>query len=317
MAGIEIKKIWSPIVIKRIREHPIRYARKGKSLFFKMLTYLVLLELSFIFVLPILYILSTSSKSIEDYLDSTIVWIPTAIHYFNFEQAFKGMYYMESLTNSLTVTLLACIGQVLSCAITGYGFGRYKFPGSGFLFSLVLLTLLVPPQTIIISLYSLFKELGWINTFYPFIIPSFFAHGLRGALFILIFRQFFRSLPTEIEEAARIDGAGAIRIFTTIMVPLAKPAIIIVGLFSLVWHWNDYYEPILYLNREEFYTLPIRLESLGRNINDIFGSNTDAGLNEPVIMAACFLIVAPLFILYILGQSFIKEGIERTGFGGE
>lgn len=289
--------------------HRSKWGRKGQKIVFRVLAFVVLLELSFVFIMPILYIMSTSAKSVEDYLDTTIGWIPSAIHWFNYSQAMEGIYFSQALANTLIIAAAACFGQVLSCAVTGYGFGRYKFPGSGLLFGLVLVSFIVPPQTIIISLFALFNKLGWINTYLPFIVPAFFAHGIRGALFILIFRQFFRGLPKEMEEAARIDGAGAVKTMAWIMFPLAKPAIFVVAVFSFVWHWNDYYEPYIYLNREKLYTLPVRLDSLGQSYKSLFG----AGLNEPVIMAACFLVVAPMLLLYMFSQRFLTEGIARTG----
>ncbi|QNK59519.1 carbohydrate ABC transporter permease [Paenibacillus sp. PAMC21692] len=294
-----------------------RYGRKMRTLLMQMLTYLVLLELSFIFLLPVFYMFVTAIKSPQDLLDSTIVWVPSGIHWDNFVKAFNLIKFTEAVTNSLMITVLACLGQVLSCAIAGYGFGRYKFPGINILFLLVLLSLLIPPQTIIIALFTMFHKFGWLNSYLPFIIPAFFGQGLRGALFVLIFRQFFRNMPRELEEAARIDGAGPIRLFVQIMLPLAKPAIVIVAMFSFVWHWNDNYQPMIYLNREEYFTLPLRLESLSSVFNRALGLDADGGLNLPIHMAACLMVVLPVFILYLFGQRYLSESIERTGFGGE
>lgn len=287
--------------------------RRVRRIAVHLLIYAVLAEFAFVFLVPLLYMFSTSAKSIEAYLDSTVGWVPPAIHWPNFLQAIQAMHLPEALFNSLLIAGIACAGQVLSCSAAGYGFGRYKFFGDGFLLALVLLTLIVPPQTIIISLFSLFHKLGWINTYYPFIVPAFFAQGLRGALFILIFRQFFRGLPREMEEAARVDGAGAFRVFRSIMLPLARPALFVVAIFSFVWHWNDSYEPAVYLNRESLFTLPIRLESLGITFKSMFGSNAELGLNEPITMAAALIVVAPMLVLYMFSQRFLTEGIERTG----
>src|SRR5439155_25841025 len=150
-------------------------------------------------------------------------------------------------------------GQVLSCSFLAYGLAPLRFPGREPLFLLVLFTFLIPPQTIIIPLFILYRHLGWIDTFYPFIVPSFLGHGLQGALFILVFRQFFKGLPSELEDAASIDGANPFRTFFQIMLPLARPAILVVLLFSLVWHWNDYFEPTMFFYRQDFFTLPMRL----------------------------------------------------------
>jgi len=298
-------------------ESIVKYFVRSKKWLMKAVVYVVLAEFAYIFLLPLFYMVSTSAMSLADFLDSSVVWIPNAVHYENFKVAIHGLNAARALLNTTMLTLLCCAGQLLSCSITGYGFGRYRFPGSRLFFGLVLLTLLVPPQTIILSLYSLFKELGWINSYYPFVVPSFFAHGLRGALFILIFRQFFQSLPQEMEEAARLDGAGAVRVFATVMAPLAKNAFILTGMFSFIWNWNDYYQPSMFLNMESLYTIPMRILLIESSIYSAYGMNPDDGLDQPIVMAACVLIVAPLFLLYLFSQKYIKEGIQHTGMGGE
>ncbi|MBP1991744.1 carbohydrate ABC transporter permease [Paenibacillus eucommiae] len=297
------------------------YRKKSGHLLLHTAVYLIVLSLSFIFLLPVLYMLVTSFKSLGDLLDSTIVWIPRAIQWSNFVEAARGLHLEQSIRNTLIVSVIPCVGQLISCSIAGYGFGRFRFPGHNLLFGLLLLSLLIPPQTIIISLFTLFQKIGWLNTLWPFIVPSFFAQGLRGALFVLIFSQFFRNLPRELEEAARIDGAGPIRLFTVIMLPLARPALFLVALFSFVWHWNDYYEPSLYLNLDSLFTLPIWLLSIGAGPKSTFdagaGGQAGLGFNEPIIMAACLIVVVPLMVLYVFAQRYLKEGVERTGFGGE
>jgi multiple sugar transport system permease protein len=143
-----------------------------------------------------------------------------------------------------------------------------------------------------------------------------FAMGLKGPLFIIIFRQFFRTLPAELEEAAIVDGAGPLRTFLQVMLPLARPAIIVSFLFSLVWHWNDYFEPLIYLNRRENFTLPMRLSVLQATLNELTGGQGDALFNEALIMSACFLIIVPPLIVYFFTQRFFTESIERTGLAG-
>ena len=140
------------------------------------------------------------------------------------------------------------------------------FPGRDLLFMFVLFTFIVPPQTIIVPLFILYRELGWIDTFLPFTVPAFFSHGLRGSLLVLIFRQFFKRQPYELEEAAAIDGCSPLRTFAQIMLPLARPALLVVFLFSLVWHWNDYYEPMMYLMKPQNFTVPLRLSILQQGI---------------------------------------------------
>ncbi|MBP1988481.1 carbohydrate ABC transporter permease [Paenibacillus eucommiae] len=290
-----------------------RYMRQGKRVLLKVLIYAALFELSFLFLLPLIYILSNSAKSIEDYLDATVMLIPNAVHWLNYQEAVKVLQYWPSLKNTLEIVIPSSIGQLLSCALTGYGFARYHFPGKGMLYVILLIGLIVPPQTIIISLYSLFHQLGWLNSNLPFTVPAFFAQGLRGSLFILIFLQFFRTLPREMEEAARVDGAGSFRVFFQIMLPLVKPAIVLVGVFSFIWHWNDSFEPSIYFSSMESTTIATVLNALiyaNSNINGIIPSDY---VNEPILFACCLLLVFPLFVLYIFAQRFLTEGVERTG----
>ncbi|GAH84283.1 unnamed protein product, partial [marine sediment metagenome] len=152
--------------------------------------------------------------------------------------------------------------------------------------------------------------------YYPFIVPSLFGQGLRGALFIYIFRQFFRGFPQELEDAARIDGAGGFRIYLQVFLPLAKPAILVVFLFSFVWHWNDYYEPSVYLMDPSKYTLPVGLINLWNSLAMImggFGATAISIWNEGVEMAGCFLVIVLPLILYAFAQKYFVSSIERTG----
>lgn len=289
------------------------YRRKSENLFFRLLMYLMLVNIAFAFLLPVLYLGSVSLMTVQDFIDPAVYWVPTTIHWDNLNLAFQSMHYWNSLKNSLTIAVLAAVGQLITCAMAGYGFGRVQFPGREILFALVLFTFIVPPQTIIVPLFILYRKLGWIDTFMPFIVPAFLAHGLRGALFIIIFRQFFRRLPWELEDAARIDGCGPIRTFWRIMLPLAKPAIVVSFLFSLVWHWNDFYEPMMYLMQPANFTVPLRLNILWSSLNELTGGQGSELQNEPLMMAACLLVVLPPLVLYLFTQRHFVESVERTG----
>lgn len=256
---------------------------------------------------------SSSFMTIQDFLDPGIYWIPRELYTENIVLAFQSMDYMVGLKNSAQTVLFGTVGQVISCALAGYGFARFRFPGRELLFMLVIFTFIVPPQTIIVPLFILYRELGWIDTFLPFTVPAFFAHGLRGSILLIIFRQFFRRQPYELEEAAYIDGSGPLRTFSLIMLPLAVPSILVTFLFSLVWHWNDYYEPMMYLMKPQNFTVPLRLSILRQGLQQLTGGEAGELFNEPLMMAACFLIVLPPLFLYTLTQRFFVESIERTG----
>jgi multiple sugar transport system permease protein len=286
--------------------------------------YAILLSLSFVFLYPLLYIFSKSMMQAADIADATVQWIPKELSFINYSFAYDRLLYIKSFTNSLVIALCPAVIQMFSCAVVGYGFARYRFPGYNLVLALVLFTFLVPPQTIVAPLFIFFSDLHWINTFYPFIVPALFGHGLRGALFVLIFIQFFRGLPHQLEEASRIDGAGAYRTFWTIMLPLARPAMLVVFLFSLVWHWNDVFEPNLFTMVAKHFNLTQQLAVLngegelqlaqGQVSSAVIGATPT---NQNRVMAGALLTILPMFILYLFTQRYFVEGVERTGIAGD
>ncbi|MDE0006638.1 MAG: carbohydrate ABC transporter permease [Rhodospirillaceae bacterium] len=302
---VEYRPVW-------LRDRQI-FRRRSIALVQRLLTYVVLIDICFVFLIPVFYILSTSLKTAQDLTDPTIYWIPHSFHWFTYPLAFLSMAYIRSLSNSLWISVGSAIGQTIACGFIGYGFARLKFPGRDILFGLVLFTFMVPPQTIIVPLFILYKNLGWINTFNPFLGPAFYGHGLRGAIFVVIFRQFYRTLPWELEEAARVDGASAFGIWWRIMLPLAVPAIVVVFLFSVVWHWNDFFEPFIYLNRIEHFTLPMRLSVLSPTLNQVTGGQSSELFNEALVMAAVFLVILPPLSIYLFTQRYFIESVDRTG----
>ncbi|XID90951.1 carbohydrate ABC transporter permease [Paenibacillaceae bacterium WGS1546] len=301
-------------------------ARKVRSFGSNLFHYAVLASLSFVFIYPMLYIVSQSFMQANDIADATVKWIPKELSFEHFRFAFDRLNFWGSFMNSTVTSLGPALLQIVSCAIVGYGFARYRFPGHALLLGLVLFTFLVPPQTIVVPLYMFFSDLGWINTVLPFLVPSAFGHGLRGALFVLIFIQFFRGLPFQLEESARIDGAGAFRTFRSIMLPLAGPAMLVVFLFSVVWHWNDVFQPNLYLMLTEHYNLPQRLMILDtqgeQRLSDaqkMMGGGLIGSVptNYNRSMAGALLTILPLVILYGYAQRYFVESLERTGLAGD
>lgn len=281
-----------------------------RRLITRLAVIILLVDVSFIFIVPILRLISTSLMDIMDLYDPTVVWLPRRWAWENYSRAYTALQYTLSFKNSIMVAGLSAILQTLSCAMVGYGFARFKFPGREKIFMLVLFAMIVPPHAIIIQLFILISRLGWLETYKPFLIPSIFGMGLRGALFVFIYRQFFKGMPWELEDAAMIDGAGPLRIFINVMLPLAQPAILVVFLFSFVWHWNDSLEPSIYLSRQEMFFLPQRLSVVESALSNLqlrgmWGTGT--------IMAATLLVILPLLILYIFTQRYFVESIERTG----
>jgi multiple sugar transport system permease protein len=307
--------------------HKFTYIKQGKNIVGNIFYYLVLFSLSFVFLYPLLYMISQSLMRVQDVADATVQWIPKTFSFNNYVIAFGEIHYWQGFINSVIISFGSAALQILSCSLIGYGFARYRFPGQTFWLALVVFTFLVPPQTIVVPLYIFFSDLGWINTHLPFVFPALFGHGLKGALFVLIFIQFYRRLPAVLEEAARIDGAGAFRTYWMIMFPLAKPAMLVVFLFSVVWHWNDLFEPNTYLMVPDYF-------NLAQNMS-IFNGNANANVNQMAqsvsasdalgmaptlqnqVMAAVLMTIAPILILYLFIQRHFVESVERAGIAGE
>jgi multiple sugar transport system permease protein len=205
------------------------------------------------------------------------------------------------------------------CSVAGYAFARLQFPLKKVLFVLLLFAFILPPQVTIMPLMNAYTSLGLYNTIWPILLPALFGHGLKGALFVIIFRQFFLTAPKELEEAARMDGANVFRIYYKVMLPLAGPAVLVVFLFAFVWTWNDAYLPGMYMPRPVFPADPplsMGIDTLNRYIAYIQENpppNTQMIFPEPIRMAAYFLVILPPLVLYSFTQRWFIEGIERTG----
>ncbi|MBO7748455.1 carbohydrate ABC transporter permease [Paenibacillus sp. MWE-103] len=291
-----------------------RFGSKSRwiGFIYRLFVYLILIDLAFVFLYPFIYMVTTSLKQPADLMDFTIKWIPTSLAWENFYYGMQGLQFWTHFKSSALIAVLSVIGQVLSCSFIAYGFARIKFPGRETLFVLCMFTMIVPPQTIIVPLFMQYKTIGWIDSVLPLIIPSFLGNGLRGALFIFIFRQLFRGLPWELEDAARVDGCGSFRVYWKIILPLTPPAIVVTTLLSLVWHWNDYFEPSIYLTSEEKFTLPMMLPRLYQSLDQLTGSKFEV-FSLPVVMAATFVSLVPMLLVYLFLQRYFIQGVERSG----
>ncbi|MBB6729549.1 carbohydrate ABC transporter permease [Cohnella zeiphila] len=284
----------------------------------KLVIYILLSIVAYLYLQPLLYMISTMLKNISDLLDPTVKWIPRQITWENLSKAFDGLQYPEALRNTAAIALSCSIVQVFICAMTGYALARLAVPFKGVITGLIILTFLIPPEVIVIPLYVIFSRLGLLNSMFVFLIPAVFGQGLKGALFILIFRQFFHAQPISLEEAAKLDGASVFRLFFRIMLPLARSACLVVFLFSFIWYWNMYYEPSMFLAKG-FTPLSIRLDNLDNVLNpSLLGHTADSpGTANPVTeatkMAAAFLIILPPILVFMFLQRWFVTGIERTG----
>ncbi|WP_413371807.1 carbohydrate ABC transporter permease [Paenibacillus taichungensis] len=281
----------------------------------KLIIYVLLSIVAYLYLQPLLYMITTMLKTVSDLLDPSVKWIPRVVTWENMTKAYEGLQYPEALRNTAVIALTCSLVQVLICSMTGYALARLAIPFKGLITALVLLTFLIPPQVIIIPLYVIFSKLGLLNSLFVFLVPAIFGQGLKGALFILIFRQFFKSQPPSLEEAAKLDGASAARLYFRIMLPLAQSACLVVFLFSFIWYWNMYYEPSMFLAKG-FTPLSIRLDNLEEVLNPSLLSSQES-VNNPVTegtkMAAAFLIIFPPMLIFMFLQRWFITGIERTG----
>ena len=284
--------------------------------------YVLLLDLAVVFLYPFLYMIVTSLKSPEDLMDSSVTWIVNQLYFHNYTLAFEKMQYIPILLKTIVYCVVATGGHILACSFVGYGFARYNFIGKRMFSFLLILSMVIPIQTIIVPEYLLYSKIGVANGYFPMLVPTWLGYGLRGALFIFLFRQFYLSLPRSLEEAAAVDGCTPIRTFFRIAFPASTSSVIVSVVLSIVWHWNDFYEPNIYIRENSQMLLPMLLPKLYDSMKDAadptqsFLQNADL-YTEGVAMAATFLAVIPILIFYLFFQKQFRQGIETSGITGE
>ncbi len=271
-----------------------------QKLWQKIFVYFLLIAGAVVFMIPFLWMLSSSLKELPQIFVFPPKWFPNPVRWDNYSRALERMNFLVALKNTVTITVLCLVGQVGSTSLVAYGFARIRFPGRDVLFTLLLSTMMLPGQVTMIPLFIIFRSLGWVDTFKPLIVPAFFG---GGAFFIFLLRQFFLTIPKDLEDAARIDGCGRFRIFLQIVLPLAKPALITVSIFSFMSHWNDFMGPLIYLNSEQNRTLAIALQS--------FQGQYTADWN--LLMAASVVVLIPVLIIFFTLQRYFVEGIVLSG----
>jgi len=280
-----------------------RSARSQRRLWSTRLTRLApmvaLLVLAAVYLTPFVWMISTSFKTIPQSIASPPVIIPNPIVTKPFFDALTKMDYPLALRNTLIYAVPAVIGTVISCSLVAYGFALIKWRGRNAMFLFLLATMMLPSQVTLIPLYVIYAKLGWINTYLPLLVPTF----LGSPFFIFLLRQFFMGMPKELIDAARLDGASELRILTTIVAPLSAPALITVGILTFIDKWNDFYGPLIYLQKPELQPLSLAVQ--------VF--QTQHGTDWPVLMAASILVAAPLVALYFVAQRKFIEGITLTG----
>lgn len=227
-------------------------------------------------------------------------WIPSPLRFGNYPAALTQLKFGVYLGNTALITGLALVGQLISVTMVAFAFARLRWPGRNTLFIVLLATMMIPPQVTQIPLYIIWKGMGAIDTYWPLVLPTFFG----DAYLIFFARQFFMTIPIELEEAARVDGCGYRDIYLKVMLPLAIPLLLTIGLFTILWNWNDFYGPLIYLNSPEKFTLQLGLRTFTAQY---------FRLNYPLFMAAATVIVLPIIVIFLFGQRYFIRSIVLTG----
>jgi multiple sugar transport system permease protein len=263
----------------------------------------VLICVAAAFAIPVLALVSTALKTLEQNTKIPVEWIPRPFVRDNFTQAIETAPFLHMLTNTVVIVGLEVVGVTLSSALIGYGFGVIRWRGRNSVFMLVIATMLIPYEVLLIPQYILFSKFGWLNTFYPLIVPFFFG----TPLYIFLFRQFFMRMPSELAEAARLDGASEWAIFARVFLPLAKPALLVVALLQFVAGWNDFLGPLIYLNDKNLSTLVLGMQYFRTSQYEV-----DVGGQA----AYSILVVLPVVVIFFLAQRRLIEGITLTAVKG-
>ena len=312
------------------------YRSRTKNTVMKVVTslfrFVILVPLSFLVLYPIIYMISSSfMPSTNAILDPGVVWVPKVFSLDNFKIAINVLDYWKSMFVTMRIEIVSGLIEVFTCAVAAYGLARFKFKQSGLIFVFVMLTIIIPPQAILIPTYlnnvhlDFFGILGIINKFtgvdlrpniidtaWTFYLPALFGVGYRSGLFIFIYRQFFKGLPKELEEASWIDGYGPFKTFLFIVLPSSGPAILCVSLFSIIWHWNEFYlSGMLLFNQSP---LSVSLSMFSDNVWAKYGLSGPLATNAN--LCACLLAIVPVLVLYLWLQKFFMKSIESVGIVG-
>ncbi len=281
----------------------IKKAKKRREWISKIILYTIIAIGAYLALLPFFWMISTSLKDSSVIFQIPPRWISEHLAWENYPKAIKAIPFIRFTFNSAFITFFRMIGEIFTGALVAYGFARFKFPGRRVLFLILLATIMIPGEITLIPVFIMFTKLNWIDTFKPLIIPSYFG---GSAVFIFFLRQYFATIPKQLEEAARIDGCNSFQIFYKIFLPISKPALATIGIWSFQGSWNDLLGPLIYLNSLNKFTLQIGL-TMYRSLNKIEWGQ---------LMAASILVMLPVLILFFAAQKYFTEGIKLTGIKG-
>jgi multiple sugar transport system permease protein len=276
---------------------------RGLRLARQITMYALLTAMSLILLFPLAYMFSISLQVPGTELALPPRWFPNPIVWRNYPETFAARPFGVYLRNTLIVALASTAGIVVTASMTGYVFARLRFPGRGILFGITLTTMMLPSVVTMIPNFIIFRILGWINTLLPLSVPAWFG---GGAFNIFLFRQFFMTLPYDLDEAARIDGAGFFQIYARVLVPISQPVFATVAIFSFISHWNEFMGPLIYLNSRKWFTLALGLQTFHSEFDVRWAS----------IMVASTLMTIPCLLIFFFFQRYFLHGVVMSGISG-
>jgi multiple sugar transport system permease protein len=280
---------------------------RGRNVRSLVFIYLTLIVLGVIFIFPFFWTVSSSLKQVWELTTFPPTWLPENPQWNNYTYVLTKVPFLTWTWNSIVVVALSTIGTVMSASIVAYSFARFRYRGRNTIFVLTLATMMLPAQVTLIPQFILFHKLGWVETIRPLWVPMWFG---GGAFFIFLFRQFFMSLPRELDEAALIDGASYPRIFWSIILPLSGPVLATVAVISFIAGWNDFVNPLIYLHTPDKYTLAVGLNYF-RSLPETSGMPT-----QHLLMAASVMVIAPVLLIFFAAQRYFVQGIVLSGIKG-
>jgi multiple sugar transport system permease protein len=268
----------------------------------RVLTYVGLLIATALFLLPLFWMVNTSLKQRFQVFVYPPEWLPSAPQWSNYAEALTRVPFGLFAANTLLIAGISIVGQVLSCSIVGYSFARLRFPGNRLLFGVLIATLMVPEQVTYIPLFVIYKQLGWLDTYLPLVVHQFFGH----AFLIFLFRQYVMTIPRDFDEAARIDGAGTFGVFYRVLLPMLRPPMMLIIVFTFLWVWNDFQRPLIYLTSYERLTVQIGLAFFRGQYS----------VEWHLLMAATLITMLPCLVVYFFAQRQLVGGIASVGLKG-
>lgn len=268
--------------------------------------YILKIAIAIIMFTPIIWIFTGGFKNLTEFTTSSNI-MPQEMTLKNFEYIFMNSNFYGYVKNTVILMMFTTIGTIFSSALVAYPLARMEFKGKNLIFSIIIGTMMIPNIALIIPQYIMFGKIGWLDSLLPMIVPAFFAYPYN----VFLLRQFFRSIPRELDEAAIIDGCGKVGVFFRILVPLSRSTFVTIGVLSCVFWWNELTQPVFYINSDKFRTLTIALMT-----TFMYTSGNAFVINWPSIMAAATLMIIPPMVLYLCGSKFLVEGIKTSGLKG-